>query len=338
MKRRKSQTRIPAEWERHDACWMAWPHRKDEWDDALEAAQEELLALARGIQQGGDLVKLLMPDPSTDDAPPQTLVDEALTVIHAPYGDCWTRDTAPVFADDGAGNLVALCFRFNGWGKKFVIAGDADVASFVAIHSGGETRPIDLVFEGGAMDVDGRGSCLLSRSCLLHPNRNPNLCEADIEATLDASAGIRRVLWLDGVLEGDHTDGHVDTLARFVAPGMVVCAEPRANDPNARVLRDVQAQLREMHDSEGRRLVVRTIPSAGRFELAGELLPASYCNFYIANHAVLVPQYGTPEDEPARQAIDALFPNRKAIGLSARALIHGGGAFHCVTQQQPRIS
>jgi agmatine deiminase len=195
----------------------------------------------------------------------------------------------------------------------------------------------DWVLEGGSVDVDGEGTLLTTRQCLLHPNRNPSMDASSIEARLREALGVDKVLWLNEGLLNDHTDGHVDTIARFAAPGVVACMEPaKDDDPNEKVLREIAGELEEMTDARGRRLEVVRIQSPGRVESDdGQILPASYLNFYIGNRAVVVPTFGSPADEAAVRAIAGLFPTRRTVGIDARAILSGGGAFHCITQQQP---
>jgi agmatine deiminase len=324
--------RMPAEWEPHEACWLAWPHLGREWKADLEPARSELLGLCRAIR--GEEVRLLVPS-AADPVLPGALPSARL--FEAPYGDCWTRDTAPIFVRKDAG-VAAVCFRFNGWAEKYIMPGDAELARHIAALSGRRRFDADIVLEGGAIDVDGEGTLLTTRSCLLHPRRNPGLDESSTEAALRDALGVETIVWLERGLLNDHTDGHIDTLARFVAPGRVVCMEPRTgDDPNAEVLREIARDLAAQRDARGRRLEVERIPSPGRVEDAsGRLMPASYCNFYVANESVVVPTYGTSHDDEAVARVAELFPGRATVGLPAKALLTGGGAFHCVTQQQPR--
>ncbi len=186
------------------------------------------------------------------------------------------------------------------------------------------------MLEGGSVEVDGAGLLLTTRQCLQNPNRNPGLDPERLEAELSRWLGAERILWLGDGLANDHTDGHVDTLARFVRPGVVVCMRPEPDDPNREALLAIHRDLESM------RLDVAVVPSPGRVLTGeGDLMPASYVNFYIANRTVVVPQYGVPADEPALEAIASLFPDRRVAGVSARAILEGGGAFHCITQQLP---
>ena len=187
------------------------------------------------------------------------------------------------------------------------------------------------------MDVDGEGTCLTTRQCLLNPNRNPGMTIEAIEKGLKEALGCTSVLWLGDGLQNDHTDGHVDTIARFVAPGVVVCMRPSGSfDPNARALLAIDADLCSFWDALGRRLKVVNVPSPGFVaDGDGKAMPASYVNFYVANTTVIVPAYGVPGDEPARAALAKLFPTRRAVSVPAKELLEGGGAFHCISQQEP---
>jgi agmatine deiminase len=251
-------------------------------------------------------------------------------VIEAHFGDIWLRDTGPIFA---RGNR-ALSFRFNGWGGKYVLDGDAGVADFIAGKAGAALAPHDFVLEGGAIEMDGQGTLLTTKQCLLNENRNPGWSQRDIEALLKHALGVTRILWLDHGLENDHTDGHIDNLARFVAPGRVVCQAPSPGDPNADLLNNIAIDLAAMSDAQGRMLKVARIPSPGLVEEDGEPVPASHMNFMIGNKTVVLPTYGEHGEE-AVQALQPLFAGRRVIGLPSRAILTGGGSFHCITQQEP---
>ncbi len=340
-----SQFWMPAEWETHEACWLAWPSAEDLWSDDLTGAQESFAGLCRAIAfapsgTGSEALRILVPDARRERDARRALGDVAARYFRIPFGDIWLRDIAPLFVKNAAGELLAASFRFNGWGGKYVLPHDDRVALRVAEAAGCPTELFDWVLEGGAVEVDGEGTCLTTRQCLPNPNRNPELDPAALERRLAEALGTRTVLWLDRGLLNDHTDGHVDTIARFVAPGVVVCMEPRdSDDPNRDVLRAIAGDLERFQDAAGRRLEVRRIPSPGPvLGSSGDVLPASYVNFYIANHSVAVPTYGSPQDEAAVAAIAELFPGRRTLGIPARALLAGGGAFHCITQQQPAPS
>jgi agmatine deiminase len=210
--------------------------------------------------------------------------------------------------------------------------GDTEVSGHVARLAGVRGEEHDFVLEGGAIDVDGAGVVLTTRQCLLGGGRNPDADEAIMDARLRGALGVERVVWLDRGLANDHTDGHIDTLARFVAPGVVACMEPAAGDPNADALRAI------IGDLKAARLEVVTVPSPGEvLDATGGLMPASYMNFYIGNTTVVVPTYDAAPDDAAVARLATLFPGRRVVGSSARAIVVGGGAFHCCTQQQPVV-
>jgi agmatine deiminase len=321
---------------------MAWPSHGHLWQENLAPAQAEVAALALAIaEEGGEALEILVQDEAAEAQVRAALapVQDRLRCHRVPVGDIWMRDTAPIFLREGSGALGAACFRFNGWGGKYVLPGDDQVAARVATLSGGLARVNPWVLEGGSVDADGEGTLLTTRQCLLNPNRNPGMTQADLEAALGRDLGAEKVLWLDEGLINDHTDGHIDTLARFVAPGVVVCMRSEeAGDPNAPILDRLAEDLSALTDARGRRLQVVRIPSPGIVrDEDGELMPASHVNFYIGNRTVVVPTYGTRFDAAAVAALAPLFPGRRVVGRSARAILSGGGAFHCITQQEPEV-
>ncbi len=326
--------RIPAEWEPHEASWLAFPHLDEEWTGHLPEAQRSIAELCVVLCTIGDeRVRLLVKD--------EPLLDKAKTLIAgrcepefvlADYGDCWVRDTLPLFGRDADGASAALAFQFNGWGGKYEMAHDGEIGDWVARRSGARTASSSWVLEGGALEFDGQGTYLSTRSCVFHPERNRGRTEAQFEAELKRLVQCERLVWLERGLKNDHTDGHVDMLARFVAPGRVVCMRPAPDDPNEAVLEDIANALEEAD------LQVISVPSPGAVSWRGQQLPGSYCNFYIANRAVVVPCYGTPSDRETRDILGDCFPDRNIVGLDARDLLWGGGVFHCVTQPEPEIS
>ncbi|WP_291272954.1 agmatine/peptidylarginine deiminase [Geothrix sp.] len=332
----------PAEWDRHSACWLAWPGHGHLWKENLGPAQAEWAALCVAIaEEGGEALDILVQDPATE-AEARAALASVLGQVRfhrVPVGDIWLRDTAPIFVKDGRGALHAACFGFNGWGRKYLLPDDDRVAGRVAALSGAPRTDHAWVLEGGSVEADGEGTVLTTRQCLLNPNRNPGLDQAEIEAALRDGLGADKVLWLDEGLLNDHTDGHIDTLARFVAPGVVVCMQSLdPADPNAATLDRLARDLAAASDARGRRLQVVRIPSPGVvLDEEGGLMPASFVNFYIGNRSVVVPTYGTAYDDAAVAALAPLFPGRRVLGRSARAILSGGGAFHCITQQQPEV-
>lgn len=337
--------RQPAEWDAHEAVWLAWPSHGDLWGEALGNVRDAFTRFAAAIadpdasaRPRGERLNVLVPDEENARLAAAALAGLGARFFAIPFGDIWLRDTAPVFLVGPDGGRAAVTFTFNGWGGKWVLPHDDAVAARVAEASGLPVFPFPWVLEGGSVEVDGAGTCLTTRQCLLNENRNAGMSEAAIEEGLRDALGASTVLWLGDGLLNDHTDGHVDTLARFVAPGAVVCMEPAAaDDPNRKALREVARDLSAMRDAAGRPLRVTTVPSPGLVtDPDGEILPASYVNFYVANTTVVVPAYGVPNDEPARAALAALFPGRRTVSVPARRLLEGGGAFHCISQQVPR--
>ena len=336
--------RQPAEWEPHDAVWVAWPSHDALWAQLLGDAQAEVIGLCEAIadvdEKGrprGEQIRMLVPDGVRHLEASEALEHLGVRFSRLPFGDIWMRDIAPIFVTNDEGAVAAVSFAFNGWGHKYLLDGDDLVASRIGDVLGCEHFAFGFVLEGGAVEPDGEGTLLTTRQCLLNPNRNPGMEVSTLEARLGEALGARKLLWLDEGLTNDHTDGHVDTLARFVEPGRVVCMAPSGDDdPNAAVLEAIAKDLAAMRDAEGRRLQVERIPSPGRVvDHEGIVMPASYANFYVANTTVVVPIYGTPYDDEAVEAIGALFPGRRVVGRSAKAILVGGGAFHCITQQQP---
>lgn len=336
----KTQRMPPAEWSAQDAVYTCWPSAKALWREDLEPAQRELTAMVRAIVEAGGPPHVRVLIPSEGERPrAERALGPEVELVCAPFGDIWLRDTGPLFIPDARG-LLAERFRFNGWGGKYRMAGDDTVGDAVAHHAGAVLRRHDFVLEGGAVEWDGEGTVLTTRQCLLNPNRNPGWQEADAEAALAAVLGAERVVWLDEGLLYDHTDGHIDNLARFVAPGHVVCqASFGPDDPNAAVLAEIEAQLRGQRDARGRTLQVTTLPSPGRVaDEEDEPMPASHMNFLITPRVVVVPTYDTASAPDALHVLSSLFPGRQVKGLPARHILSGGGAFHCITQQQPALA
>jgi agmatine deiminase len=259
-----------------------------------------------------------------------TMAGPGANVVEEPFGDIWLRDTGPLILK-GGGRRTASSFGFNGWGGKYKLAGDDTVGMGLASAAALPVKRHGWILEGGAIDVDGTGLGVTTEQCLLNPNRNPGMGREEIEERLRADLGIERLLWLGQGLRNDHTDGHVDNLARFVAEGTLAVPAPAGPaDPNLAVYEDARAR------AEAFGLKVVPLPSPGRVERDGETIPASYMNFYIGNAAVVVPIYGAPNDDAVVEAVGALFPGRKAVGLRADHVLTGGGSFHCISQQVPR--
>jgi agmatine deiminase len=329
---------VPAEWAPHEAMWLGFPSHAELWEDDLAPAQAEVAALARALAgPGGERVRL-MTGSAAGEAEARALLGgvDGIEIVPGAFGDIWLRDTGPIFAQGPAGPR-ALAFRFNGWGGKYDLAHDDEVAAQIAAASATPLVAHDFILEGGAVDHDGEGTVLTTGQCVLNPNRNPGWTEATAEAAFAQALGARKVLWLGEGLANDHTDGHVDNLARFVAPGVVACPVAFGRgDPNAKAYDDAARRLAGMTDAAGRRLTVMRIPSPGWIDGAdGKAAPASHMNFLIANGAVIAPLYSDQAGGFAVQALEHLFPGRQVIGLPSTAILTGGGSFHCISQQEP---
>jgi len=316
--------RFPAEYEPHAATWLCWPHNVETWPGCLEAAEREFAGLVAAIA-ACELVNVLVRDAAHAEhvrARLAAVAPERIALHEIPTDDSWLRDTGPTFVVDGAG-LLAIDWIFDAWGGKYPPwERDALVAERVAARAGVRHHAVPLVLEGGAIEGDGAGTLLVTRSSVL--GRNRALAQNEIEAQFAELLGTRHVIWLDGEVEGDDTDGHIDNLARFVAPGCVVCASPA-----------IREQLEGQHDALGRALEIALLPSPPPLEMDGLPLPASYLNFYLPNAAVLVPCFDTATDAAALDRLAKLFPARRAVGVPARTLVRGFGGPHCLTQQQP---
>jgi agmatine deiminase len=322
---------MPAEWAPHAAVWIGFPHLDDEWAGQIDAARADVAAFANVVHDGGrgEEVRLVVNDERQAQIA-AALVDPGVRILVQPLGDIWLRDTGPIIVGTGL-KRRARNFRFNWWGEKFVMPGDQEVGAALAAESGLPVDEQDWVLEGGGIDVDGTGLCVTTEECLLNINRNPSLTRADIAVRLHQSLGIDRLLWLGKGLVGDHTDGHVDNLARFVGEGrLALPVAAGSDDPNADIYEDARVRAAAFGGIE-----IVDLPSPGRIEMDGEIVAASYMNFYIGNTVVVVPTYGVANDAAAVEALAALFPDRRSVGVPARGIIAGGGSFHCSSQQVP---
>jgi agmatine deiminase len=319
--------------------FTCWPSDGALWDADLEPAQAEFARFLKAViapsATGRTLDLTILAATDQAEASARKALGRRARVVRAPFGDVWARDTGPVFLRRD-GEAVAVRFRFNGWGGKYELPGDDTIGGVIATLAGARQERVDLVAEGGALEFDGEGTLITTRQCLLNRNRNPGLGEAAVEARLKAALGVEKVLWVDEGLVADHTDGHIDNIVRFARPGVVVCQSPRGDDdPQGAVLEAIARQLSGMTDARGRRLQVRRIPSPGRVELGdGEVVPASHMNWVIGPRNIVVPVYGTEGGAAAITALRRIFPDREVVGASARAILTGGGAFHCVTCHQ----
>lgn len=334
---------MPAEWARHTATWMSWPFDEEMWHGKLDEVRTEYSQFVKTIARF-EPVHLLVRDAEARATASSMLkgVDN-VTLHEVPLDDVWLRDNGPIFVlpQSRSGGLRATNWEFNSWGEKYEWALDNQVPPFITSKTATPRYDISVVMEGGSLDVNGKGVCLTTRQCLLDEMRNPIMCRKDIEKVLRDFLGINQVIWLNLGLEGDHTDGHVDTITRFVDEETILTSVTGdTNDVNYERMQENLTILRAARTPDGNPFRVIELPlPTKRLELSdGKRLPSTYANFYICNGAVIVPQYGDPMDERALKIIAECFPGRETIGLKSRYIITGGGSFHCLTQQQPAIS
>ena len=317
------------EWAPHEAVWIGFPSDPELWLGDLKPAEREVAAFAEAIHAGGKGEKVWLVAAHEGAAKTARRLAPFAEVIVEPFGDIWLRDTGPIVLGGGK-QRRAQGFGFNGWGGKYDLEGDSDVGERLAKRAGMDFAKAGWILEGGAIDGDGSGTVITTEQCLLNPNRN-TLSQQETEHRLLDDLGFERVVWLGSGLMNDHTDGHVDNLARFVAPGRVAIPMAAKDDPNEAIYKDAAKRLSKA------RLDIVSLPSPGRItDEDGEIIPASYMNFYIGNAAVVVPQYGAANDKAAVAVVQALFPDRVAIGLRADHILTGGGSFHCISQQVPQ--
>jgi agmatine deiminase len=327
---------MPAEWAPHERCWMAWPCRDSLWGEGLAAARAAYAAVAKAIS-AFEPVTMLANAEELEEAGAQCGPDVSCQAM--PLDDSWMRDSGPSFVIDGKGGLAGVDWRFNAWGGKFQpYDQDALTAERLLAQLSLPRYAAPLVLEGGSIHVDGEGTLLTSEECLLHPNRNPDLTRVDIEELLRRYAGVESFVWLGEGLDKDDTDGHVDNIACFVRPGVVMavtCDDPA--DRNHAIMKDNLARLAKARDAKGRALEVieLPLPREPRY-LDGQRLALSYVNYYIANGGVVMPSFGDANDAQAFEIVSRAFPGRKVVQVEAGAILVGGGGIHCITQQQPR--
>jgi agmatine deiminase len=339
--------RMPAEWEPHRATWIAWPHHAADWPGKFAAIPWVYAEIVRHLARS-ETVCLLVSDGRMEQRVRRILRKVGVNLgrvefYHVPTDRVWTRDYCPLFVVNAAGAVALTDWHFNGWAKYPNWQRDDAVAGRVAELLG---RPIRqpvlggrrVVLEGGGIDVNGRGLLLTTEECLLSPvqARNPGVTQEQIERVLCEYLGVKKVLWLNRGIAGDDTHGHVDDLARFVGPRTVAAVvEGDPDDENYAPLQENLERLRGMTDLDGRPLEVVTLPMPEPVVFAGQRLPASYANFYIANDRVLVPTFNDPMDRVALGTLAGLFPGRTVVGIHAVDLVWGLGTLHCLTQQEP---
>ncbi len=341
--------RMPAEWEPHEATWLAYPHLSSDWPGKLSAVRWAMVEFVRKLQ-AHETVHLLVRDaPEAKRAASMMRrggADPDLLEVHlCPTDRSWLRDSGPTFVVRD-NTLGAVCWRFNGWGRYSNWQLDARVGQFIARACGAAivepaVKGRAIRMEGGAIESNGLGTLMTTEECLLGRGgraRNPGLKRDDLEAVLSETLGATNILWLGHGIAGDDTSAHIDTLARFVGPRAVATiVQHDRRDDNHRPLRDNLARLRGMRNQAGCQLEVVELPMPQRLVFDGDRLPASYANFYIGNGSVLVPTFNDPNDKIAIRALEACFPERAVCGIHCVDVAVGQGALHCLAQQQPKI-
>ena len=334
---------MPAEEAPHDATWMCWPSNEEIWGETLPDVQATIVRLAVTIA-GFESVKLLARVEQIERLR-SMLGDVDAEVIEAPVDDLWARDTLPCFLLANGSNddvpLAAGSFRFNGWGDKQLHEGDAQLAAVVADHLNIPLVESGLTGEGGGVEVDGEGTVLAARSSWVNDNRNPDLTEVEVGLRIVDLLGADRIIWVDGIAGADITDGHIDTLARFAEPRVVVVDQPAFEDPGE-IWYDVsvatKATLADVGADRGGpyNFTALTQPTAPRSEGADFL--SSYVNYYVCNGAVIAPSFGdVTADQLAAEQLRSLYPGREIVQIDIDPVAAGGGGIHCATQQQPSV-
>jgi agmatine deiminase len=326
---------MPAEWAPHKRCWMAWPCRAQVWGEHLDAAREAYAEVARTIAEFEPVTMIANPE---DVAEVSLRCGSQVGALPLGLDDSWARDIGPSFLVDGKGGLAGVDWRFNAWGGKYDdYEKDADLARALLDRLEVPRYEAPMVLEGGSIHVDGEGTLLTSEQCLLNPNRNPKMTPKEIESCLGDYLGARTVVWLGQGLVDDETDGHVDNLACFVKPGVVLALTTQdSGDANFTALQDNLARLRAARDAKGRELEVVEIeqPAAAAGD-DGRRLSRSYINFYIANGGIVMPSFEDPKDTAAFATVSKCFPDRAVRQVPAGSIVLGGGGIHCITQQEP---
>ena len=337
--------RMPAEWEPHESTWLSWP-RPDgiSFPGSYDKVQPALAKMVEALADS-EWVNI-----NVCDTAHETLVRKILdrhrtrtahvVFHHIPTNEPWCRDHGPIFVTRAeAPRAAILDWGYNAWGWKYPGFEDDDaVPTLIAEKLGLPVHAPDMVLEGGSIDVNGTGTLLTTRSCLLNPNRNPDLSQADIEQRLKDWLGVKKILWLGDGIEGDDTDGHIDDLTRFIDETTVVTVvEEDEDDPNFEPLRENLTMLESMTIADDTPLNVLKMPMPRKIARDGQRLPASYANFYIGNKVVLLPTFADAHDKWAVAVLKKAFPDRKIVTIDSRELILGLGAFHCLTQQQPKV-
>ena len=327
---------MPPEWTPHERCLMAWPTRRELWGSQFEPAKRSYAEFARAIAR---FEPVLMVADLGDGGEAAALCGAAVDVIELPIDDSWLRDSGPVFVTHPDGRVAAVDFQFNGWGERWSHDKDQQITALLCEHLGVPRYEAPFVLEGGSICVDGEGTMLTTESCLLHPNRNPSMCREDIERGLRDYLGVEKVVWVPwGRSEADtDTDGHIDGVAAFAAPGLVLLQlTDDSSDRNYAHFEENRRRLMDARDARDRAFEIREFRTISYVEVGGRSLVLPHMNFYLANGAVIAPIAEQPTDAAILEFLGAAFPDREVVGVPGAVVDYGGGNVHCITQQQPR--
>lgn len=326
---------MPAEWQHHTRCWMAWPEREELWGKHLEAARNAYAEVAHAIALFEPVTMIAK---SKNVAEVSIRCKGKVNTLAVAHDDSWLRDNGPTFVVNPKKGVAAIRWQWNAWGNKYPgYERDALVSEAILNHLGIRWFNAPMVMEGGAIHVDGEGTLITTESCLLNPNRNPNMTKRDVEEIFKQYLGIQKVIWLAGGLQDDDTDGHVDEIACFFKPAaLCMLSTPDKSDGNYHVLQENINRIKAAKDAKGREFNIVEIEQPAPQNLSdGRRMSLSYLNFYVANGAIIMPSFKDPQDHKAFEAIGKLFPDRKVLQVPAIDIFKGGGGIHCITQQQP---
>jgi agmatine deiminase len=334
---KQSGFHMPAEWHPHLRTWMMWPSRDEVWDDMHET-RRNYVAVAHAIREFEPLTMLVRPQDVTQ---AKSMLGSDIDILEAPINDSWARDAGPCFLINGKGDRAGVSFRFNAWGNKYHPYDDDDNASDAILNAAGVAAyASNLIAEGGGVSVDGEGTILTTDSCFPNPNRNPSWSRDEIEEELKEMLGGEKVIWLPGNVEETETDGHVDGIAAFVSPGVVLMegAGPKDNEWHE-INKANLAAMAGQADAKGRTIKVIETPEAADADNPSnsDKFCRSYINSYITNGGIIVPKYGISTDDAVREIFEELFPGRRVSQVSIPSIAIGGGGIHCITQQEPAL-
>ena len=333
--------RMPAEWEKHEALWLSWPHDPTTFPNRVEKAEEAYVQIIKNIHESENVnlfVKNdLMKQRVTSFFKKNGISLNKICFFKFNYADVWFRDYGPIFVTNKDQKLAMVHWIFNSWGEKYQeLLKDSKIPQVINKKMKLPCFEPGIVLEGGSIDTNGKGTMLTTEQCLLNKNRNPQLNKGEIEKYLNDYLTVDKIIWLKKGIDGDDTDGHIDDIARFVNPTTVVCAyEENKQDENYSVLKENYEILQNSTDQDGNKLKVIKLPMPKKIGYKNNPLPASYANFYIGNTTVLIPIFGHKNDKTALSIIQEQFPDRKAVGIDCSDLVYGLGTIHCITQQQP---